>query len=162
MVLPKGQLTLKSNCFDTRNNLAQNHLLVFQTDDISELTIEGNISSAGTTPTIIVFTNLDSSIESNTEWQTKLSRIKSNRPCTVYYRDQLRNTNGNELVTGIINSIGLPDGFWDQGVKDMLYRAAGVDDVPLPNGLPAARNITRNVIPYNTVYIERKKELLSS
>ena len=52
------------------------------------------------------------------------------------------------------------DGFWDQGVKDMLYRAAGVDDVPLPNGLPAARNITRNVIPYNTVYIERKKELL--
>ena len=162
MVLPKGNVTLKSNCFDTRNNLAQNHLLVFQTDDISELTIEGNISSAGTTPTIIVFTNLDSSIENNTEWQTKLSRIKSNRPCTVYYRDQLRNTNNNELVTGIINSIGLPDGFWDQGVKDMLYRAAGVDDVPLPNGLPAARNITRNVIPYNTVYIERKKELLSS
>jgi hypothetical protein len=164
LVFPDGNLTLQEGCISCQVNSNYRQLLVFRTKNINDLVVEGNMSNTGTTPVTMIFPELDSSVENSPSWQEKLLKLKGGgtNNVTVYYRDQLRDNNGNEQVTSIINSIGISENFVDKGVYDMLYRVAGVDDVPLPNGLPAARNITRNVIPYNTVYIERKKELLSS
>ena len=165
MVFPKGKVTLQTGSFYQRHQSINYCLRVFQTENTSDLTVEGNVlwdEEYTYSAPIYVFTNLkQSDVAGDEEWAANIDKLTHyNENSKVYYKDQLDNA----TVASIINMIQTNNGgyyaaYWDPEVSELLYNAAGITP---PNPLPAPRHltVTDTVISNNDIYLEKKKELL--